>query len=74
MFLDYLLSEVPQREALKHGFRPGNPSIPIKVPESPFVQFQRFGLSVDIGSTCEPPKAEVITNLLQLWQRTQGTH
>jgi len=68
-FLDYLLSEPIQRQSLQHGFRPGNPTVPIKFPESPFVTFQRFGLKVDLGEICEPPKAEVINNLLGLWQR-----
>ncbi len=71
-FLDFLLTEPVQREALTHGFRPGNPAVPVKFPESPFTVYQRFGLSVDIGTVCEPPKAEVINNLLQSWQRMPG--
>lgn len=71
-FLDFLLTEPIQREALKHGFRPGNPAVPIKFPESPFTLYQKNGLQVDITSVCEPPKAEVINNLLAIWQRMQG--
>ena len=71
-FLDFLLTEPVQREALKHGFRPGDPAVPVLVQGSPFMQYQKFGLKVDIGSTCEEPKAEVINNLLQIWQRNQG--
>jgi len=72
-FLDFLLSEPIQRESLKHGFRPGNPTVPIKFPESPFVAYERFGLRIDLGEICEPPKAEVINNLLAIWQRNQGS-
>src|SRR5262245_569796 len=72
-FLDFLLTEPVQREALKHGFRPGDPSVPVLFQGSPFTQYQNFGLKVDIGSTCEEPKAEVINNLLQIWQRKQGS-
>ncbi len=72
-FLDFLLSEPIQRQALVHGFRPGNPAVPVKTPDSPFVLYQRFGLSVDFGEICEPPKAEVINNLLAGWQRTHGS-
>jgi Ca-activated chloride channel family protein len=72
-FLDYLLSEPVQREALKHGFRPGNPDVPVKFPESPFVTFASAGLSIDIGTVCEPPRAEIITNLLETWQRGRGS-
>ncbi len=71
-FLDFLLTEPVQREALKHGFRPGNPAVPIKFPESPFVALSDTGLKIEIGSICEPPKAEVLTNLLEIWQRGRG--
>lgn len=71
-FLDFLLSEPVQREALKHGFRPGNPDVPVKFPESPFVTLASSGLSIDIGAVCEPPRADVITNLLETWQRGRG--
>ena len=59
-----VFSEEVQKESLKHGFRPGNPTVPIKFPESPFVQYQRFGLQIDLGTACEPPKPEVLSNLL----------
>ena len=71
-FLDFLLSERVQTESLKHGFRPGNPTVPIKVAESPFVQYARFGLQVDLQSVGQAPKADVINNLLAAWQRSQG--
>lgn len=71
-FLDFLLSETVQKESLKHGFRPGNPTVPIKFPESPFVQYARFGLQIEIANVGQPPKADVINNLLAAWQRTQG--
>lgn len=70
-FLDFLLTEPIQRQALVHGFRPGNPAVPVKFPESPFVQYERFGLRVDPPVSAEPVKAEVINNLLQIWQRTR---
>jgi Ca-activated chloride channel family protein len=71
-FLDYLLSEPVQKESLKHGFRPGNPTVPIKFPESPFVQYARFGLQIDLANVGQAPKADVINNLLAAWQRSQG--
>lgn len=71
-FLDFLLSEPIQRESLKHGFRPGNPAVSIKFPDSPFVAYERFGLRIDLGEISETPKAEVINNLLAIWQRSQG--
>jgi hypothetical protein len=73
VFLDFLLSEPVQKRSLEHGFRPGNPIVPIKFPGSPFVEYQRFGLKVDLGQMCEAPRAEVINNLLASWQRSQGS-
>jgi len=71
-FLKFLLTEAVQKESLKHGFRPGDPNVPIKFSESPFTVYQRYGLQIEPGSTCEAPKAEVINNLLAIWQRSQG--
>ncbi len=71
-FLDFLLSERVQKESLIHGFRPGNPSVPVKFPGSPFVQFAKYGVQIDVGRICEPPRAEVVNNLLTSWQRTQA--
>jgi len=72
VFLDYLMSEPVQRQSLVHGFRPGDPNVPIKFPESPFVQYASYGLKVDLPVVCEPPKPEVIQNLLVGWQRSNG--
>jgi ABC-type sulfate transport system substrate-binding protein len=72
-FLDFLLSEPIQKQALDHGFRPGIPQVPVKFPESPLVKYQKYGLQVDIGATCEAPKGEVLNNLLAGWQRSQGS-
>ncbi len=71
-FLDFLLSDRIQKESLTHGFRPGNPSVPVRFPESPFVQYARYGVQLNLQKMCEPPRAEVLSNLLTSWQRTQG--
>jgi Bacterial extracellular solute-binding protein len=70
-FLSFLLRDDIQKNSLAHGFRPGNPTVPIKFSGSPFVQYASFGLKIDLGTICEPPKAEVINNLLESWQRGQ---
>jgi ABC-type Fe3+ transport system substrate-binding protein len=72
-FLDFLLTARIQREALAHGFRPADPAAPIRFAESPFVLYQQFGLRLDPGPVCEPPRAEVLNNLLAGWQRAQGS-
>ncbi len=71
-FLDFLLSDRIQREALVHGFRPANPNVPVKFPESPFVKYAGNGVQIDLQKICDPPKAEVVNNLLQSWQRAQS--
>ena len=70
-FLEFLMSERIQRRALDSGFRPGNPSVPIRFPESPFVRYQQQGLRIDVPSVCEPPTADVLTNLLASFQRIE---
>jgi len=71
-FLAFLLSEPIQKESLVHGFRPANPSVPVKFPDSPFVKYADYGIKVDLAKICEPPRAEVVNNLLQSWQRSQA--
>jgi len=71
-FLDFLLSEPVQKQSLAHGFRPGNPSVALKAPDSPFAQYGSFGLRVDLTTSCQAPDAAVISNLLASWQRASG--
>jgi ABC-type sulfate transport system substrate-binding protein len=71
-FLNFLLTEPIQKESLNHGFRPANPNVPIKFSGSPFELYAANGIQVDLQKICEPPKAEVVNNLLASWQRSQG--
>jgi hypothetical protein len=71
-FLQFLLSEPIQKESLNHGFRPANPNVPVKFVDSPFVKYADYGIRVDLGKICDPPRGEVVNNLLQSWQRSQG--
>jgi ABC-type Fe3+ transport system substrate-binding protein len=72
-FLQFLLSEPIQKESLNHGFRPANPNVAVKFPDSPFVKYADYGIKVDLGKICDPPRGEVVNNLLQSWQRGQGS-
>jgi len=71
-FLEFLLSVRVQQRSLEHGFRPGNPEVPVNAAPSPFRTYQRFGLKPDIGEICDAPRPEVMTNLLASWQRARG--
>jgi hypothetical protein len=72
IFLDFLMTEPIQELALTHGFRPGNPEVPVKFPESPFLKYERYGLKIDLPTVCESPAPDVINNLQQVWQRSAG--
>jgi Bacterial extracellular solute-binding protein len=72
--MKFLISEPAQKMALTHGFRPGNPAVPILFPESPFTSGQKFGLKVDLNGICESPKGEVIHNLLVGWNNNVRSH
>ena len=63
-FLMFLMSEPIQKRALQHGFRPGNPSVSLRFAESPLIQHARQGLKIDLPRMCEPPKDEVLQDLL----------
>ncbi len=69
--MKFLMTERIQAQSLVHGFRPGNPAVPINDPDSPFSKYKQYGLKIDLASVCEPPKAEVINNLLASWLRNQ---
>jgi len=71
-FIDFLLSPTSQRKALEHGFRPGDPAVPIKEPGSPFIELAKYGLRIDLPQVVETPSGEVISNLLAGWQRAVG--
>jgi Ca-activated chloride channel family protein len=71
-FMDFLLSEKAQQQALTHGFRPANVQVPINGPESPFTKFKDYGVQIDVPAVCEQPSGEVIRNLLLRWQQTRG--
>ena len=70
-FLDFLLSEPIQRQALEHGFRPGNPAVAVRSTESSLVRAESFGVRLDVPSMAEPPRAEVIEALLSSFQRIE---
>jgi hypothetical protein len=63
-FLEFLMSGPIQRRAIGHGFRPGDPSIGLDHPGSPLVSGVARGLSLAVPTVCDPPDADVVTDLL----------
>jgi hypothetical protein len=70
-FLEFLTSEEVQRRALEHGFRPGNPAVPIRFAESPLVRHEAQGLTIDLPRVYEPPRAEVLNDLIASFRRIE---
>jgi serine/threonine-protein kinase len=70
-FLEFLVSESIQRKALEHGFRPGNPTVPVRFADSPLVRHEAQGLTIDLPRVCEPPRAEVINDLIASFRRIE---
>lgn len=63
-FLAFLLSEPMQKELVMDGFRPGNPRVPIRFPDSPFQKYEERGVKIEIPIVLDEPKPEVIEALL----------
>ncbi len=72
MFADFLMEDRIQRRALEHGFRPGNPAVPVKGPDSPLTKYESRGIKFEIGTVCQPPSGPTLATLLESWQRTTG--
>jgi len=71
-FLDYLMSAPVQTVSLEHGFRPGDPSVAIKGPDSPFTRYASYGIQIDVSSVAQPPRGDAINSLLTGWQRLRS--
>ncbi len=63
-FLKFLMTEPIQERALELGFRPGNPSVSLRFDASPFVKNAKHGLKIDVAHMSEPPRAQVVQQLL----------
>jgi len=70
-FLRFLMSEPMQRRALEHGFRPGNPEVSLRFAESPLIRHARQGIRIELPRMCEPPRAEVVENLLAAYSHLE---
>ncbi len=70
-FLKFLMSAPIQERALEHGFRPGNPSVSVRFPESPLIRNSKHGVRIDLPRMCEPPKDEVVQDLLDSFRKIE---
>lgn len=67
----FLRSVPVQSTALRFGFRPADPSVPMKSNEgnNPFVKMAQFGLALELPPAAQPPSGPVLKNLMMMWSR-----
>lgn len=70
----FLRSPEAQQRALRYGFRPADPAVPLlsEQADNPFNSAKAYGVRVDIPSAVEPPPGPVISNLIEMWSRLIG--
>jgi hypothetical protein len=71
LWLAYLRSRPVQEKALAFGFRPGDPSVPVRSADAsnPWTRLGSFGIQVDITTAAKAPDGPVVRNLLTMWSR-----
>jgi hypothetical protein len=67
----FLRSTPIQATALRFGFRPAEPSVPMKAPDgsNPFAKSAPYGLTLELPPAAQPPDGTVVRNLLMMWSR-----
>ncbi len=67
----FLRSVPVQSTALHFGFRPADPSVPMKTNEgnNPFIKMSQYGLSLELPPATRPPEGPVLRNLMMMWSR-----
>ncbi|HMG53069.1 MAG TPA: substrate-binding domain-containing protein, partial [Kofleriaceae bacterium] len=67
----FLRSTPIQTTALRFGFRPAEPSVPMKAPDgsNPFAKSVPYGLSLELPPAAQPPDGTVVRNMLMMWSR-----
>jgi ABC-type Fe3+ transport system substrate-binding protein len=70
-WIAHLRSREVQERALGFGFRPGDPSVPVKTADAqnPFTRLAQYGLQVDIPPVAKAPDGALVRNLMTMWSR-----
>jgi hypothetical protein len=71
LWLQHLHSRPMQERALDSGFRPGDPSVPVKSTDAnnPWTKNASLGAQVDIPPVVNAPDGPVVHNLMTMWSR-----
>ena len=69
--LEFLRSRPMQERAVRFGFRPADPSVPVITPggDNPFNTAQAFGVKVELPPAIDAPPGPVVRNLMEMWNR-----
>ncbi|HMR67172.1 MAG TPA: substrate-binding domain-containing protein [Anaerolineae bacterium] len=70
-FVTYLLDRPAQEAALALGFRPADAGVALDGPGSPFSQYTANGIRTDLPAQVDVPPGEVLTTLINFWNRHQ---
>lgn len=67
----FLRSTRVQSTALRFGYRPADPSVPMKSTDgaNPFAKMAQYGLSLELPPAAQPADGAVVRNLLMMWSR-----
>jgi hypothetical protein len=70
-WIAHLRSRPVQESALTYGFRPADPSVPVRTADAanPFTKNAQYGVKVDIPPVAKTPDGAVVRNLLTMWTR-----
>ena len=74
-WLAHLRSRAVQERALAFGFRPGDPSVPVKSADAnnPWTKLATYGIQIDIPTAAKAPDGPVLRNMLTMWSRVVDT-
>jgi hypothetical protein len=70
-WLAYLRSRPVQEQALSFGFRPADPTVPIKsaAGQNPFVRTAQYGVQIDLPPVAKTPDGAFVRTLMTMWTR-----
>lgn len=70
-WLQHLRSRPVQEQALRLGFRPADPAVPLRNQDTanPFNRLGPYGLQLDLPPAAPAPEGAVVRNLLSMWSR-----
>jgi ABC-type Fe3+ transport system substrate-binding protein len=67
----FLRSKPVQSTALRFGFRPADPAVPMKTADgaNPFTKMAQYGLTFELPPAVQPAEGAVVRHLLMMWSR-----